>query len=109
MAIRVSLTREPSAMVWLRSWSAPGSPPIESHADSSSSKAHADWQTVLIGVLPTRHQHAAAIVDKCAVRTNNCACYRGSKRYASESINRDRKSTRLNSSHTVISYAVFCL
>src|SRR5947207_12092426 len=24
-------------------------------------------------------------------------------------INRDRKSTRLNSSHTVISYAVFCL
>src|SRR5260221_3234515 len=26
-----------------------------------------------------------------------------------ESIGRDRKSTRLNSSHTVISYAVFCL
>src|SRR5260221_6748895 len=26
-----------------------------------------------------------------------------------EGINRDRKSTRLNSSHTVISYAVFCL
>src|SRR5438132_203605 len=25
------------------------------------------------------------------------------------SMNRDRKSTRLNSSHTVISYAVFCL
>src|SRR5260221_8887388 len=24
-------------------------------------------------------------------------------------VNRDRKSTRLNSSHTVISYAVFCL
>src|SRR5436190_15838855 len=26
-----------------------------------------------------------------------------------EQIERDRKSTRLNSSHTVISYAVFCL
>src|SRR5438132_2702244 len=27
----------------------------------------------------------------------------------SEQMGRDRKSTRLNSSHTVISYAVFCL
>src|SRR5438034_5909235 len=26
-----------------------------------------------------------------------------------DKVNRDRKSTRLNSSHTVISYAVFCL
>src|SRR5260221_8623289 len=26
-----------------------------------------------------------------------------------EAVGRDRKSTRLNSSHTVISYAVFCL
>src|SRR5947207_6951086 len=26
-----------------------------------------------------------------------------------DSLSRDRKSTRLNSSHTVISYAVFCL
>src|SRR5260221_9701456 len=26
-----------------------------------------------------------------------------------EGVDRDRKSTRLNSSHTVISYAVFCL
>src|SRR5260221_10785378 len=30
-------------------------------------------------------------------------------RAASPGIRRDRKSTRLNSSHTVISYAVFCL
>src|SRR5205807_7595311 len=29
--------------------------------------------------------------------------------YNSESLMRDRKSTRLNSSHLVISYAVFCL
>src|SRR2546426_4421708 len=29
--------------------------------------------------------------------------------FAPESFSRDRKSTRLNSSHLVISYAVFCL
>src|SRR5256885_5188186 len=31
------------------------------------------------------------------------------ERYDEESIIKDRKSTRLNSSHLVISYAVFCL
>src|SRR5260221_971541 len=31
------------------------------------------------------------------------------KFYFSAGVNLDRKSTRLNSSHTVISYAVFCL
>src|SRR5436190_10528941 len=30
-------------------------------------------------------------------------------KYSSDSFKLDRKSTRLNSSHTVISYAVFCL
>src|SRR3712207_8824414 len=33
----------------------------------------------------------------------------GSRRYASNSWGIDRKSTRLNSSHANISYAVFCL
>src|SRR5256885_5169696 len=31
------------------------------------------------------------------------------KRFSDRSVNQDRKSTRLNSSHLVISYAVFCL
>src|SRR2546426_8305826 len=31
------------------------------------------------------------------------------RKRASDAANRDRKSTRLNSSHLVISYAVFCL
>src|SRR6266540_6775983 len=31
------------------------------------------------------------------------------RRYAGRSASRDRKSTRLNSSHITISYAVFCL
>src|SRR5206468_10553243 len=34
---------------------------------------------------------------------------RGSERGAMESVEPDRKSTRLNSSHDQISYAVFCL
>src|SRR5436190_6317399 len=34
---------------------------------------------------------------------------RTSRRRPTASTSRDRKSTRLNSSHTVISYAVFCL
>src|SRR3712207_6921026 len=33
----------------------------------------------------------------------------GSARQGGESVERDRKSTRLNSSHANISYAVFCL
>src|SRR5256885_10258483 len=33
----------------------------------------------------------------------------GMRRSSSEAPSRDRKSTRLNSSHLVISYAVFCL
>src|SRR5947207_4747934 len=36
-------------------------------------------------------------------------CVAGTMEYAVKRIRADRKSTRLNSSHTVISYAVFCL
>src|SRR5947207_14335697 len=36
-------------------------------------------------------------------------CRRRRRRRTSCSVRPDRKSTRLNSSHTVISYAVFCL
>src|SRR5438034_6439138 len=36
-------------------------------------------------------------------------CGRGAAAHPSARHARDRKSTRLNSSHTVISYAVFCL
>src|SRR5215204_6772862 len=38
-----------------------------------------------------------------------CAARRSPTRRGSRSARRDRKSTRLNSSHTVSSYAVFCL
>src|SRR6202012_6247407 len=42
-------------------------------------------------------------------RKRCCACQRASERLGSGKYPPDRKSTRLNSSHTVISYAVFCL
>src|SRR5438132_13251106 len=42
----------------------------------------------------------SAIADQCCVMSESIRSARSS---------RDRKSTRLNSSHTVISYAVFCL
>src|SRR2546429_3650904 len=52
----------------------------------------------------------AAIIDRPLRRTasaawGGAASHRGSSRIAT----RDRKSTRLNSSHGYISYAVFCL
>src|SRR2546430_12348884 len=43
-----------------------------------------------------------------AVRARERLVHRGGARQAG-SVRRDRKSTRLNSSHSQISYAVFCL
>src|SRR5437588_1639382 len=45
-----------------------------------------------------RGKRAAVLISEAAFRRSHRASGRG-----------DRKSTRLNSSHTVISYAVFCL
>src|SRR2546426_1730856 len=43
----------------------------------------------------------------CARRGTNCCVW--ASRQTRTRASRDRKSTRLNSSHLVISYAVFCL
>src|SRR5947207_10548626 len=49
----------------------------------------------------------------CFHATATCGLRRGDRfravRIARRQVRSDRKSTRLNSSHTVISYAVFCL
>src|SRR5437870_10000660 len=51
------------------------------------------------------HRHEAGID-----RMRKPAKYSASNQFRrGESIHRDRKSTRLNSSHVAISYAVFCL
>src|SRR5438034_2452217 len=54
---------------------------------------------------PTRAIYAQSARRCCAATS----LYRASKRCATTAGSRDRKSTRLNSSHTVNSYAVFCL
>src|SRR5690625_7037647 len=61
------------------------------------------------------HDHTKIFTNKPDAK----ACYKGKGYYASffsadqiplyVSMQRDRKSTRLNSSHVAISYAVFCL
>src|SRR5436190_7209398 len=55
------------------------------------------------GVLPQKLPHILESLDK--VRDQTVVPSGGSADFDQ----RDRKSTRLNSSHTVISYAVFCL
>src|SRR5438132_5038238 len=67
--------------------------------------------------LPPRHgarKHSSRISHSPSHPGQCCWCRRIKVRAASsasfrELASRDRKSTRLNSSHTVISYAVFCL
>src|SRR5438876_8169372 len=58
--------------------------------------------------LPTNSTYGRATRRACSVRSTFA---RGSrrKRGATPNVDRDRKSTRLNSSHPSISYAVFCL
>src|SRR5256885_8544477 len=53
---------------------------------------------------------AASSTSTCAPSPPcNCRCAGAARAAASPSPRADRKSTRLNSSHLVISYAVFCL
>src|SRR5207249_10941812 len=52
--------------------------------------------------------HPAWDIPRCIFRSVFCAAY-GSSSQCNFAWIRDRKSTRLNSSHVSISYAVFCL
>src|SRR5256885_9687137 len=57
---------------------------------------------------------SASVLKKESLVTNDCGSSVKRSRHAttateSDEPNLDRKSTRLNSSHLVISYAVFCL
>src|SRR5688500_19640216 len=54
----------------------------------------------------TVFQRAEILPGRCGLRTVPAALYLHGQ---AASARRDRKSTRLNSSHLVISYAVFCL
>src|SRR3989475_6765523 len=54
-------------------------------------------------------QHGVATATVCALFGLDCVVYMGSEDMRRQALNVDRKSTRLNSSHSQISYAVFCL
>src|SRR5256885_13202915 len=61
-------------------------------------KAHPDWFERNADGSPRAHNESPWLFATCMFST-----------YFSEQMPADRKSTRLNSSHLVISYAVFCL
>src|SRR6266446_8663284 len=63
--------------------------------------------TTLFRSLPPPQASASTVVGMPQRPSENGAFARGQPR--SRARRRDRKSTRLNSSHLVISYAVFCL
>src|SRR5690606_41502733 len=52
---------------------------------------------------------AASVRPWCSTRSCGWRCSPGSRHEGSRRSTRDRKSTRLNSSHVKNSYAVFCL
>src|SRR5207249_10946980 len=56
-----------------------------------------------------RKQREAVAADLAAVSTDGERVLVATGRYIGEGFDEDRKSTRLNSSHVSISYAVFCL
>src|SRR5437870_6271182 len=59
--------------------------------------------------LPICSSHTPVAVDRGAARTTPCGHRAAASRAACARWPQDRKSTRLNSSHVAISYAVFCL
>src|SRR5437899_7335551 len=74
-------------------------------------------EVVLISTYPHTIELAEQAAIECqkagadpAIWLDTDAVFYGQfKNYSDESLRRDRKSTRLNSSHLGISYAVFCL
>src|SRR2546422_7345768 len=64
--------------------------------------ADAPWRDLWVGRFRARHAD-------CRSRTRHACPKGGAGRIAHRLPRRDRKSTRLNSSHGYISYAVFCL
>src|SRR5690606_7327832 len=65
-----------------------------------------DWQLNYRGKNNQPHFHQIAPILN---NSNSRNVFIGNPELKSESAHRDRKSTRLNSSHVKISYAVFCL
>src|SRR6266478_8417912 len=72
------------------------------------------WGAVRAGNLPTNRggvhaSHGDVTPRACAARCRWRECAPRGAPHRGRAGHRDRKSTRLNSSHSQISYAVFCL
>src|SRR5207244_10752036 len=66
--------------------------------------SHENSSEVVVGDRPNHHRIAYPACDSVGINNGPSAGVR-----LPERAGRDRKSTRLNSSHQIISYAVFCL
>src|SRR5256885_9764136 len=60
-------------------------------------------------VVPPKVEYSLSKLGRTLIEPLRALCRWSEKHLAELQANRDRKSTRLNSSHLVISYAVFCL
>src|SRR5438034_10998453 len=68
------------------------------------------YQCCGCNVIPRKSADRKVKINACRNATNNSSRLKAvTPRTLPMVIGQDRKSTRLNSSHTVISYAVFCL
>src|SRR5258708_21168216 len=73
--------------------------------DAAEKRTSASERRILIDANSTLSASKEASMPKAY----NVVCYREIRDQAKWEADRDRKSTRLNSSHQIISYAVFCL
>src|SRR5438132_5749090 len=78
-------------------------------ASSQSSHAVGDWNRDWRSVCAEMRRAARRCRAGVRKLVYGCHVHVTERRAMSFAEARDRKSTRLNSSHTVISYAVFCL
>src|SRR5205807_9138552 len=62
-----------------------------------------------LGVLPECETRSSAVHRSLLLKTTTHTLLSAAQSTVSSGLTLDRKSTRLNSSHLVISYAVFCL
>src|SRR5438034_3675502 len=67
------------------------------------------YTTLFRSVFSLRVAHPSAELRRVGLMVRVVDDEQGSDAVRARSLHLDRKSTRLNSSHTVISYAVFCL
>src|SRR5699024_12146209 len=100
---RLAQTRPRPAPTLARPRAPPARPSLPTRRSSDLRRAAEDL-TCQAAHLPSRER-----LLELRAALGNLAADETARRQLSEQLSRDRKSTRLNSSHGSISYAVFCL